>query len=329
MAASVNPSGMRRLRHRLEWLLLSGLVHWLQQGDLRQAYRRAHLLTPLLRRLLRSEWAWANSNLQWVYGTGLDPSKRRQLAAMAMENMVRSHLDGLRPDPYHLDGESEAQSEIQNSLQLGRGLIICGIHLGSWEIGLKWAATLGHPIHVIYRHANNPFSEQLFMAARAHYGIHWIRRDEPLKIVRALQKKEILVLMTDINQRRDGLVAPFLGIPALCPAGPARFALRWHVPLLPIVCLREAGIGQFRLLTAPLLIPQADEAEIPLTTRINQSFEPWIQEHAEQYNWLHARWRSRPDGTLWRADTPPEQLAQARSAPPLTPSARLLQLLNV
>ncbi|WP_130472008.1 lysophospholipid acyltransferase family protein [Candidatus Magnetaquicoccus inordinatus] len=329
MATTLNPPQGVRWRHRLEWLLLRSLVGWLQQGDLGKAYRRVARLSPLLRHVLRSEWAWSNTNLQWVYGNNLQPRARERLAALVMENIMRSLLEGLRPDPCQISaGAEQAQTLIQEALQQQRGLIVCSTHLGSWEMGVKWIATLGQPIHVVYRHANNPLSEQIFMAARAHYGVHWIRRDELVKMLRVLQKKEILLLMTDINQRRDGIVAPFLGIPALCPAGPARLAQRRQIPLLPLACLRDPEWGRFRILSAPMLAPLADESEEALTTRINQQFEPWITAHPEQYNWLHARWRSRPDGCLWSADTPAEQLLQARLTPPLLPPAALLQRVN-
>ncbi|MBF0182890.1 MAG: lysophospholipid acyltransferase family protein [Magnetococcales bacterium] len=328
MASALTRPWPLRVRHRLEWLLLQTLLPWLQSGDLAQASRRAQRLARLLRWLLASEWRWAQNNLYLVYGDHLTPAERLRLAAMAMENMVLTHLDGLRQDPFSiLNHDSEARTILQECLAQGRGAIICGVHLGSWEIGLKWFASLGFPIHVVYRHSNNPLSEQLFMAARAHYGVQWIRRDEPLKLLRALQKRHILVLMTDINQRRDGIPVPFLGTTALSPAGPARLAKRWQVPLLPLVCVREQT-GQFRILNGPLLTANADEDEVALTARIYACCQPWIHHYAEQYNWLHARWRSRPDGSLWQRTISAEALAAARLTPPALPAERVHHLLN-
>ena len=309
---------------------VAGGMAWLQRGDLPAAYRRIRALAWPLRQILRSEWGWANTNLQWVYGPNLTATERHRLAAMAFENMLYSHVDGLRRDTFQW---AESQPEpffqsLQEAVRLDRGVIVCGIHLGSWEVGLKQFAALGFPIHVVYRHANNPLSEEAFKAVRAHYGVQWIRRDEPRKMLRVLQERQILVLMTDINQRRDGIVAPFLGIPAMCPAGAARLSRRFRSPVVPMVCLRERP-GRVFVRCAPFLEPLADEDEVAMTTRINGCFEGWIHTYAEQYNWLHARWRSRPDGSLWPVGMPMAALQSARVAPYAVLSERVRRLLAV
>lgn len=325
----MNRLPIRPLRHRLEWLLLRGVMAWLQRGDMAAAYARVHRLAWLLRRILRSEWAWATINLRWVYGPHITTKQCHQLAAMAFNNILCSYVDGMRADT-HQWAESQPEQAFQplyDAYRAGRGVIICGIHLGAWEVGLRQFAALGFPIHVVYRHANNPLSERIFMTARAAYGVHWIRRDAPRQMIQALKQKEILVLMTDINQRRDGIVAPFLGIPALCPAGAARLAQRFNAPVVPMVSLRTAP-GQIVTLCAPIIEPSAFQDEIAMTTQINQSVEGWIHTYAEQYNWLHARWRSRPDGTLWQTKTPMALLQAARITPHATLSDRVLRLLS-
>jgi hypothetical protein len=62
--------------------------------------------------------------------------------------------------------------------------------------------------------------------------------------------------------------------------------------------------------------------------RINAAFTGWIHTYAEQYNWFHARWRSRPDGTLWRLDTPLSTIQQSRIAPCPDVAPRIRTLLE-
>ncbi|MBF0161505.1 MAG: lysophospholipid acyltransferase family protein [Magnetococcales bacterium] len=320
---------LRAARHRLEWLLLRGGMRWLQGGDLADAYARAHRLAGPLRHLLRSEWAWANTNLHWVYGPHITPWQRQRLAALAFENMLCSHLDGLRQDPVHWQEEAADGGcpSLAEAFALGRGVIVCSIHLGSWELGLRRFAALGYPIHVVYRHANNPLSEREFMAVRAAYGVQWIRRDEPRKMAAALRAGHLLVLMTDINQRRQGIVAPFLGIPAQSPPGAARLARHFQAPVVPMVCLRAAP-GRLFVRCAPALMAADYPDDVAMTTQIHHRFEAWIHTYAEQYNWLHARWRSRPDGALWSATTPTALLHGARVAPHPPLSERVERLLS-
>ena len=333
-------SRSKRLRHTWEWRLLRGLMAFVRLGDIESAYKRLHGLSWPLRKVLRSEWYWTLFNLKLVYGPHITETQRYRLATIAFENMIRSHLDGMRIGDFQC-GTQEHKQQLQplsEAFSLGRGVILCAVHLGSWEVGLKTLASLGFPTHVVYRHANNPLSEQAFIEIRAPYGVQWIRRDDPRRIMRTLREKKLLLLMTDINQRQDGIPAPFLGVPAMCPAGAARLAGRFQCPLVPAVCLRE-GPGRVRFLATAAIEPlsgcQNDlKAQIAMTTQINRSLEPWIHTYAEQYNWLHARWRTRPDGSLWqRMHTKQESsrmlasLDMARTSPYPVLSERVQQLL--
>ena len=328
----------KRIRHYGEWLLLRSLMAFVRRGDMASAYARIHTLSWPLRQILRSEWQWTLFNVQLVYGPALPAVQRQRLACMALENIICSHVDSMRIDDFWVDATAvKAEiSILDDTYRQGRGVILCAIHLGAWEAGIKILSALGYPLGVVYRHANNPLSEQAFVAVRAKYGVQWMRRDDPRSVLRILQEKKILLLMTDINQRQGGIPAPFLGVPAMCPVGAARLAMRFRCPVVPGVCLRE-GPGRVRFLFAPAIEPlsvtDTPEARIEMTTRINQSFNCWVHRYAEQYNWLHARWRSRPDGTLWSIKAPGEaeallaKLQAARTDPYPILSERVLQLL--
>lgn len=319
-------------RHYLEWILLKGMLAWIRSGNMEDAYKRVHRLSTPLHHLLKSEWNWANVNLKLIYGPNITPLQQQRLAGMAFENILRSHVDGMRIHDFQFPPLSDPY--LHEAFDQGRGVIICGVHLGSWEAGLKKLNEMGFPACVVYRHANNPLSEKIFIKVREPYGIEWIRRNEPRKILKVLKEKKILVLMTDINQREGGIEAPFLGLPAMCPPGAARLAIRFQCPIIPAVCLRESP-GKVVFRVAPPIEPPtnkklADDKNtlISLTTEINQTLEQWIHTYAEQYNWLHARWRSRPDGgTLWRPDDSLESMTQARTSPFAQLSPRVQKLL--
>lgn len=328
----------KQVRHYLEWLILRGLMGFVRRGDMASAYARIHKLSWPLRQILQSEWQWANFNLQLVYGPNITNMQRQRLAAMAFENILRSHVDGMRIEDFQFFGSVAEQQlqPFQDIYRQGRGVILCCVHIGSWEAGLKILTAHGLPLGVVYRHANNPLSEREFIEVRNPYGVQWIRRDDPRSMLRVLQEKKVLVLMTDINQRQGGITAPFLGVPAACPVGAARLAMRFQCPLVPGICLRE-GPGQVSFHFAPAIEPMSGQhnAELlaTLTTRINSSFATWVHTYAEQYNWLHARWRSRPDGTLWTIKTKQAKaellatLRAARTVPYPHLSARIQQLL--
>jgi KDO2-lipid IV(A) lauroyltransferase len=96
------------------------------------------------------------------------------------------------------------------------------------------------------------------------------------------------------------------------------------------VALRESG-DRTRIIFGEPLDPGADGVSGDnvrhLTRRLNAAFEPWILEYAEQYNWLHPRWRFRPDGSVWTLRTTEAEMAAARTTPYALPSERLLRVI--
>ncbi|MBF0215022.1 MAG: lysophospholipid acyltransferase family protein [Magnetococcales bacterium] len=315
------------LGDRLEGVLLEAVVAWIRRGPLSDAYRKSTRLARLARRLLASEWAWANANLTLIYGASLTPEQRERLALLAFENIFHSHMEAIRV--HEVTMRDEGVERLQAAHALGRGVLVVGVHLGCWEPGLKRLGSLVAPTAILYRHANNPLSEKKFMEMRAGYGVEWISRQNTRAIVRAFQERKVLGFMTDINTRQGGITAPFLGLTAQCPPGPARLALKFQTPLLPVVATRAApGEAVFRVgepIEPPAITDGDPEARVQtLTARINAAFVPWIHEYAEQYNWLHARWRARPDGSLWR----PETALRMDNPVPATPSPRVLRLLQ-
>ncbi|MBF0427005.1 MAG: lysophospholipid acyltransferase family protein [Magnetococcales bacterium] len=312
--------------HVLEWLLLKGVLAWVRRGTLEEMAVRTRRLARHARHALRNEWAWTRTNLRLVYGPHPSDAQIDRLALLVFENIFLSHLEGLRARDCH--GQWQGLEILTNLHAQKRAAILTCIHLGSWEPAMRHAADAGLPLVVVYRHANNPLSEREFTRVRADYGVRLIRRKDTRAAMRALTDGDFLTLMMDINTRRGGVTAPFLGVPAQCPAGAARLASRYGCVVVPAVAVRLApGLAEIRV-GAPLEPPPPDATITELerfTTDINEAFAPSILEWPEQYNWLHARWRSRPDGSLWRPDTPLATLWQSRVAPHPTLPPRVLE----
>jgi KDO2-lipid IV(A) lauroyltransferase len=181
------------------------------------------------------------------------------------------------------------------------------------------------PVVCVYRRAQNPISNRRFQEIRAAYQVTWIESSDVAAIARALDEKKIVALMTDLNTLSGGLQADFLGIAAMGPAGPAKLAMIKNCPLVPAMALRAPG-GKVDVHFEVPLYP-GDELPAQLARRINAVFEPWILEYAEQYNWLHPRWRARPDGSSWNLEMAPEELLIARKFPCYSPGPRIRSLL--
>jgi Kdo2-lipid IVA lauroyltransferase/acyltransferase len=294
-----------------EWLAVKAVVTYFQRGDIDVAWRKIRSLAPVARRVVRDPWRWALRNLELVFGPQLDADARTRLALIAWEQHLGSYLEGMRHKDVAVSEVNEDQ--IRTAYAEGRGLIVCSVHLGSWEAGARFFAKEGIPHALIFRRAANPLSEREFKALRSSYGSEWIDARNLTGVVKALKKGRVLVMMTDLNTLVGGVPAEFLGMTAMCPRGPAHLAIRHRCPIIPVVTLRDRD-ATVTCHCEPRIDPPdgADDEEAirHLTRTINAAFEPWVIEYADQYNWFHPRWRFRPDGRMWRVSDPIEgQLA--------------------
>lgn len=314
-----------QLRFRFEWLVLRAMHAVFRRIDIQRARAYVRLLTPLATTVFRHDWKWAVGNLKLVFGPNLSDAERTQLVRLAFEHHMSSYLEGLR----HADVavEFEHHERLVQSHAQGRGVILCGVHLGSWESVLPHAARVGLPVVGVYRRAFNPLSDRVFQETRSDYRIEWIASDDADAIVSALRDGKIVGLMTDLNTISGGTVADFLGIPATCPSGPARLAVLHGAPIVPAVAIR-AGPGRVTVRFEPPIIPEKSDSPAQITRAINAIFEPSVLEYAEQYNWMHPRWRNRPDGRRWNLRLSDAEFAQERTAPFLAVPERVRQLLN-
>jgi KDO2-lipid IV(A) lauroyltransferase len=103
-------------------------------------------------------------------------------------------------------------------------------------------------------------------------------------------------------------------------------------PIVPAVAVRTGPV-HVRVLFENVIQPVREERQempvLTLTAGINRAFEPWVLEYAEQYNWLHPRWRNRPDGRRWPNDVKEDELYESRTAPFLDVPERVRRLISL
>ncbi|MBE2181076.1 MAG: SDR family NAD(P)-dependent oxidoreductase, partial [Chthoniobacterales bacterium] len=311
----------------LEWLALRSAEKFLLGHSVESARTRLAQLMPICRTVLRSDWQWALKNLRLVFGDNLNDRQRRSLAALAMENHLASYMDSAFS--HELEFSFDNYAELLE-LAGDRGVILCAVHLGTWEPLLRWAPDIGLRLAAVYRRARNPLAERVFQERRSRYGIEWISSDDTRAITQAVEDRKIVAFMTDLNSYETKIHADFLGVPASCAPGPYALSVLKGAPIVPAVGIRQSP-GKVSATFARALWPDTGrpvQAEIArLAADLNAVFTPWILEYAEQYNWLHPRWRCRPDGSLWTLQTPEGVIARERTAPCPAVPRRVLDLL--
>lgn len=250
--------------------------------------RVAHLILPGPRRLAEANVARALPEL--------DAQARRSLVRAAYRALgehlgdVVAMLDTRRPlDPLPVadDGLAEAHGE-------GRGVVFASAHLGPWERVAASLVAAGIPMSVVAREAYDPRLTRVYDRLRGARGVRAIWRGAPgaaAALLRTLRRGEVLGIPMDLASRVPSVTAPFLGVPAPTPVGPARLALRTGAAVVVGTVSPTPGglaITTTRIRTTDLSVDAAGERE--LTARINDALSERIRAMPESWVWMHPRW---------------------------------------
>lgn len=175
-----------------------------------------------------------------------------------------------------------------------QGTIFLTAHFTSLELSGRY---LGHrsPSHAMYRRNENPVIQALLERFRGHHLLGIVSRDDVRGMLRVLKSGGGIWFAPDQNfAHKGGVFADFMGVPAATNTATSRFAKMTDARVIPFTLFREAS--GYRLVIEPEMngFPSADvQAD---TQRINDLYTRWASRAPEQYNWIHRRFKTRPDG---------------------------------
>ena len=235
----------------------------------------------------------------------LSATERDAIARAAYENLGRVGLEttvlstlpaGRVLELFH---EPRGWEHVTRALAAGKGLLLVSGHLSNWELGAGFLAARGVPIEAVARRMNNPLVDGYLTRSRQRLGVTVIFDHDAVKrIPRAVREGKAVGLLAD--QGVKGLAAsyvPFFGRLARTPKGPAVFALRFGIPCVLAVVVRETD-GRYRMLFEPVPVTDTGDREGD-TDRIVAAYtaqlERIVRQYPGQYLWHHRRWRRQPD----------------------------------
>ena len=166
-------------------------------------------------------------------------------------------------------------------------------HLGNWEIAALTSVRLGVPMTGVYAPLKNPLIDRMLLRYRRKLGYGLVPKGSAgtRNLVQALRDGRSLGLIVD-RKRKDGALAPFFGRDAWTTTAPARLALKFGCPLIPIRIERLDG-ARFRTTIYPPLqaLPgDQEQAVMDLTRQMNAAIESWIRERPDQWWCDTKRW---------------------------------------
>jgi len=252
-------------------------------------------LARLAARIRSRDLDLARANLAIAF-PGLTADQREGLLAGAMDDMGRNLFDTLivgrwrRRDFVGVEDDGTL-AELDELRARGRGVLILTGHIGCWELlGARLARGLGE-LAVVTGTIRNAPVDRAVNDWRRRSGLLTLPRDgDQRPLLRHLQSGGVVAVLLDQNTRVSNLPVPFFGRPAPTPSGAAKLALRYGIPILPVV-IRRTGEGH-RLVHLPVIEPDDHRGDLPgLLAACNSALEEMIRRNPREWVWFHRRWQ--------------------------------------
>ena len=170
--------------------------------------------------------------------------------------------------------------------------IFIGAHMANWEVQILSIALMGIKGGVVYRHANNPWINRYIIWARKRSGLVQVPKGpQGSKVILALLKKNQSVCMLVDQKMNDGKKLRFFNQHAMTVTAPARLALKYNLPLIPLTIQRLKD-HSYRVRFHPPLTVTSAKSRDPhaLMQAANDFFEAHIRARPHEWLWLHNRW---------------------------------------
>lgn len=179
------------------------------------------------------------------------------------------------------------------------GIVLATLHIGSWDGSLIGGRASWTRVMAYAKAQHNEAMDALLNQRRAITGAEVLLtrqgdRTGAVKVMKVLRSGGVVGLLADQRPRREeGTPARFLGIATWCHPGPAFFADRAKVPVVPSFALRiRAGVTKVYVLR-PFDVIGLDQATG--TQRVMTALSAIIAAFPGQYFWHHRRFVETPD----------------------------------
>ena len=190
--------------------------------------------------------------------------------------------------------EVRGRKNLENAVERGRGVVICGTHLGNWELAAVVLAHWGYTLHAVAGVQLNRWLAPAVRETKSELAIHTVSPEDGFrKLLRALERNELVALMVDGDIYRHGTPVEWFGRETRFPAGPGTLAQRTGALVLSGYCERVAP-GRFRIVMEPALDPAAfpDTAAIPAA--LASTAERHIRAHLDPWCICRPLWAGTP-----------------------------------
>jgi KDO2-lipid IV(A) lauroyltransferase len=221
--------------------------------------------------------------------------ERQRIAAAMWENLGRTYAEFFHIQRIVAEGRIAFEPfEKFHAITHGGPFVVCGLHLGNWEITSQAGKLFGIPITGVYQKLSNPLvDEELVKLRTPQYegGLYAKDAQTARTLLRIARGDGYSAFLADLRDDR-GVSVPFFGRPAWSTNFPAMLACTVGLPLYACAVYRLPNV-RFSMRIERIDVPKTgarDADALVATAALQKQFEAFIRAAPEQWMWGHRRW---------------------------------------
>jgi len=205
------------------------------------------------------------------------------------------------------------REHINQAFKEGKGVILLGVHAGSWEFSNCFCANLGFPLNLLVRDQKMPLLNDLLNSYRTSQGCRLIQRQNQTRALIEALKNNQAVGMTVDQGGKNGELVKFFSRRASMATGAIRIALKHDATILPAYYTRDK-LG-YKIIFEPPFQLQRDKSIKENLERLIPIYEKNIIKYPKEYLWSYKIWKySDQKDILILSDSKAGHLRQAQAA---------------
>jgi KDO2-lipid IV(A) lauroyltransferase len=294
------------MRDTLEYWLVAALARilgWMPRGMARVI---AGLLAALVYRLMGRLRRVGERNLALAMGE-LPLPEREHILRGVYRHLGWQLVEFCRMRRYTRANiqtwiRTEGLEHYLSARERGKGVLILTGHLGAWELSSFCHSLMGYPMGMVIRRLDNRRLDEFVNGIRCMHGNRVLHKDDFARgLLTAMRAGETVGILMDTNMTPpQGIFVEFFGRPACTASGLARVALKTGAAVVPGFMVWEPAEKKYVLHFGPeLALARSgdDDADVLAATQMcAQATEQWVRNYADQWLWIHRRWKTRPAG---------------------------------
>ena len=291
----------KSIQHRIEYLIIRLMMLVFNLLPVKAALFFGEILGFVTFSVLRVRRRVSLVNLKKSFGDRYTDREYRRIARRSYINFTKSMIEfGLFSRLAKRDLTDFIEiinaAPLTDNFKAGRGAVIVSGHFGSFELMGACMAQLGWPIDFLVGRQHNLLVNRLMNRNRSLFGVGLIEIGVAARgVFSALKKGRGVVMLSDQDAGRDGVIIDFLGRPASTPKGPAAFALKTGCPVFVFIPIRDGAFHHKLYFTGPLAVEPSGNKDEDIK-RLTQAYSDVIAEYITRYPvgwfWAHRRWKS-------------------------------------